>query len=148
MPLPKSVVKIKKNGVEYVSNVDRVQYLISELIRAALRDTGKLIRRRILDKVRKLRGMRKGRRPPNAFQIWVRKRENDLQIGVRHNTWYGADQELGTKNQPKRALIRDTTYENINEIRILQGKYLSAIENENRAIGLIDEDDEGDNSDE
>ena len=30
-------------------------------------------------------------------------------------------------------------YENIDQIRIIQGKYLSAIENENLARGLIDE---------
>jgi hypothetical protein len=148
MPVPKSVIKIKKGGVEYVSNVDRAQYLIHELVRAALRDTGKLIRRRILDKARKLPGMKRGKRIPHAFQFWVRKREGDLLIGIKHNTWYGADQELGTKNQPKRGLLRDTTHENISEIQKVQGQYLSAIEDELKAISLIDEENEGDNSDE
>ena len=36
MPLPKSVTKIKKDGIEFVSNVDRAQYTIQELSRAAL----------------------------------------------------------------------------------------------------------------
>ena len=148
MPVPKSVIKIKRDHIEYVSNVDRAQYLISELCRAALRDTGKFIRRRILDKARKLPGHKKGKRIPNAFQMWVRKREGNLQIGVKHNTWYGVEQELGTHNQPKRSLIRDTTFENVSEIQKIQGQYLSAIEDEQKALGLIDENDEGSNTDE
>jgi HK97 gp10 family phage protein len=147
MPLPKSAVKIKRDGVELISNVDRAKYLLVELQRAALRDTGKLIRRRALDDARKLRGLKRGKRPPNAFQIWVRKKSGDLQVGIKHNTWYGAEQELGTNRQPKRAILRNATFNNIDDIRRIQGQYLSAIENENRAIGLIDENNEGDNSD-
>ena len=40
MPLPKSV-KFSKNGVEFLSNCDRIKYTLKELTRAALRDTGK-----------------------------------------------------------------------------------------------------------
>jgi HK97 gp10 family phage protein len=138
MGMPKSVTKIKRDGVEFTSSVDKAKYTIAELTRAALRDTAKLIRRRILDKARKMRGMKKGKRIPNAFQFWLR-REGDLIIGVKHDTWYGADQELGTNNQPARHLIRDTVYENIDQIRIIQGQYLEAVEDENRARGLIDE---------
>ena len=36
MSLPKTV-KITKNGVEIISNVDRIQYTLKELERAALR---------------------------------------------------------------------------------------------------------------
>ena len=146
MAIPRSVVKIKKSGIEYTSSVDRAAYLISELARAALRDTGRFIRNRSLDKARKLPGMRRGRRPPNAFQYWVRKRETDLQVGIKHNTWYGAEQELGTNNQPKRAILTTTTEENIDDIRRIQGQYLSAIEKENIALGLIDENNEGENN--
>ena len=39
MPLPKSV-KFSRNGVEFLSNCDRIQYTLKELTRAALRDTG------------------------------------------------------------------------------------------------------------
>jgi HK97 gp10 family phage protein len=138
MGMPKSVTKIKRDSVEFTSSVDKAKYTIAELTRAALRDTAKLIRRRILDKARKMRGMKKGKRIPNAFQFWLR-REGDLIIGVKHDTWYGADQELGTNNQPARHLIRDTVYENIDQIRIIQGQYLKAVEDENRARGLIDE---------
>ena len=42
MPVP-SVVKFTKNGVEYTSSVDRANYYIYELTRAALKDVGKYI---------------------------------------------------------------------------------------------------------
>lgn len=142
MPIP-SPIKITKNGVEYISRVDRTKYLLSELIRAALRDVGKYVRRLQLDAVRKLPGLRRGKRPLNAFQFWVKKRENNLDVGVKHNTWYGAAQELGSSKQPKRQIITKSVMENIDEIRRIEGMYLSAIEDENKALGLIDEDDEG-----
>lgn len=139
MPMPKSVIKVKKNGITYVSNVDRAQYTLRELMRGALRDIGKLLRRRMLDKARTMPGMRRGKRIPNAFQYWNRRIEADLQIGIKHETWYGTEQELGTSNQPKRSIVRSTTYENILEIRKIAGMYIKEIENENRAMGLIDE---------
>jgi hypothetical protein len=146
MPVP-SPIKIKRDGVEYISKVDRSKYLLSELIRAALRDVGKFVRKRMLQKLKKLPGLKRAKRPYNT-QFWVRKRDCDLQIGFKHNSWYGVDQELGTRGQPKRGILRETVHENIAEIRRIQGQYLSAIESENRALGLIDENDEGDNSNE
>lgn len=140
MALPKSVVKIKKNGVEYISNVDRVQYTLEELSRAALRDVAKLARKRMIEKLKKLPGMKRAKRPYNSTQYWVRKKDCDLQIGFKHDTWYGVQQELGDRNQPARHILRGTVMENIDEIRRIEGQYLSAIENENRALGLIDED--------
>jgi HK97 gp10 family phage protein len=142
MPMPRSVTRVRRDGVEFVSNVDRAKYTLQELSRAALKDVAKLIRRRMLDKARKMPGMKRGKRISNAFQYWVRKQETDLQVGIKHDTWYGVEQELGTSNQPKRSILRDTVYENIDQIRIIQGKYLSAIEDENRARGLIDEGEE------
>lgn len=139
MPMPKSVTKIKKDGIEFISNVDRINYTIEELSRAALRDSAKLIRKRMIQKLRKLPGMKRGKRVYSSTQYWVRKRETDLQIGFKHDTWYGVLQELGSKNQPKKGILRDTVYENIDEIRKIQGQYLSAIEDENKAIGLISE---------
>ncbi|MBU9724126.1 MULTISPECIES: hypothetical protein [Bacillaceae] len=138
-------VKIKKDGVEFTSNVDKANFLIHELIRAALMDVAKLLRRRLLQKARKMPGMRRNRRLGKAFQYWVRRRETDLIFGSKHDTWYGADQELGTRNQPARGLIKGTVMENMDDIRRIQGQYLSAIEAENKAIGLIDPDNEGDN---
>jgi hypothetical protein len=137
--MPPSVIRIKKDGVEFTSNVDRTQYTLQELTRAALRDVAKLLRRRMLDKLRKLPGMRRHRRLWASTQYWVRKRETDLIVGFKHDAWYGARQELGTHGQPKRNILRDTVFENIDQIRIIQGQYLKHVEDENRALGLIDE---------
>lgn len=139
MALPKSVVKIKKDGVEYISNVDRVQYTIEELTRAALRDVAKLARKRMIEKLKKLPGMKRAKRPYKSTQYWVRKKDCDLQIGFKHDTWYGVHQELGDRNQPARHILRETVMENIDEIRRIEGQYLKAIEDENRALGLISE---------
>lgn len=46
MSVPRSVTKVTKNGIEFTSNVDRVNYTMKELCRAALRDVGKLVCKR------------------------------------------------------------------------------------------------------
>lgn len=142
MPMPKSVTKIKKDGIEFISNVDRAQYTIQELSRAALKDVAKLLRKRMIEELKKLPGMRRHRRIYNSTQYWVRKKEADLQIGAKHGSWYGENQELGTKGMPKLGVIRETTFKHIDDIRRIEGQYLSAIEDENRALGLINEDEE------
>ncbi|ALY08069.1 hypothetical protein BhaS171_00013 [Bacillus phage vB_BhaS-171] len=139
MPMPKSVTKVKKDGVEFISSVDKAQYTLAELSRAALRDTAKFLRKRLIAKYKALPGMKRNRRVYKSMQYWLRRKESDLIIGHKHDTWYGSRSELGSHGQPARNILRETVYENINEIRQIQGKYLSAIENENRAMGLIDE---------
>jgi hypothetical protein len=143
MPLPKSNMKINKKGVQYVSNIDRASYTLKELTRAALRDVARLIKYNIRQEFNKLRGMRKQTgRFKGAYQHWLRKNEGDLQIGIKANTWYGVQQELGDRNQPKRDLLRNAVYNHIDDIRRIEGQYLSAIEDENRALGLINEEEE------
>ena len=145
MAVPRSVTKITRDGVSFTSSVDRTKYLLKELQRAALRDTGKLIRKRIIAKLRKLPGMKRNKRVYNSAQTWVRARDADLQIGFGNSkkglsgdNWYSIQQELGTNNQPKRAILRSTVMESIDDIRRVQGRYLSAVESENAALGLID----------
>jgi len=138
MALPRSVTRISRDGVSFKSDVDRAKYLLKELQRAALRDTAKLIRKKMMVKLRKLPGMKKSKRLYKSTQYWVRKRETDLQIGFKHDSWYGARSELGTHGQPARGILRSTVMENIDDIRRVQGAYLSSIADENRAIGLID----------
>lgn len=140
--MPKSVTKVKKDGIEFISNVDRANYTIQELSRAALKDVAKLLRKRMVQELKTLPGMRRSKRIYNSTQYWVRRRECDLQIGVKHDAWYGVNQELGTKGMPKKGVIRETTFKHIDEIRKIQGQYLSAIEDENRALELIDEEEE------
>ena len=145
MSLPKSVVRFKKGNVEYVSNVDAANYTIRELTRAALRDVGKFVTRLVNDKALKLYGgglaktnriiPHKGSdRSKLAFGYWARKRECDLQVGVKHDSWYGYDQELGSDGMPKKAFIRNTVYDNIQKIVEIESKYLSGLEDEARAL--------------
>ena len=134
MALPKSVVKIKKDGVEFVSNVDRVNYTITELTRAALRDVGRFVCNRTRKKIRR----KTGRLAKNT-QYWVRKRECDLQVGFKPGGWYGLYQELGTEKQPKIGALYNSVKENINTIREIEAQYLSAIEDERAAESLINE---------
>lgn len=142
MPIPKSVIRINKDGVKYISSCDRAQYTIAELTRAALRDVGKFLVRRCNEKAQSIPGLRQSKRVRgrgSAFQYWARKKECDLQVGIKHNTWYGVEQELGTNRQPKRAILYKTAFENIAEIVKIESQYLSALEDEARALALIDE---------
>lgn len=138
MAMPKTVTKVTKDGITFTSNVDKSQYTIQELTRGALRDCAKLIRRRMIDKLKELPGMKRNKRLYRSTQYWVRKWESDLQIGFKHDTWYGAESELGTNGQPARGILRDTVYENIDELRKIQAQYLSAITTDS-AGNLIDE---------
>lgn len=146
MAIP-SPMKFKKDGVEFTSSVDRCNHTIRELTRAALRDVGRYVVRQCTRKARRLDGLGHTRYIQRRFQFWVRKQEGDLQVGI-HNvmrnknpgaTWYGIDQELGLNGQPKRAFLHDSVYENIRTIRDIEAQYLSAIEDEQRALALIDE---------
>lgn len=141
MSVPKSVIKFKKNGIVYTSSVDRVQYTLVELTRAALRDVGKFVARTCNSAAMKLPGMRKSRRVrgrTSAFQYWARAKSCDLQVGIKHGTWYGEQQELGTQNQPKRGILRNSVYNNIPTIVEIESKYLSALEDEATALRLIE----------
>lgn len=139
MPMPKSVTKVTKNGIEFTSSVDRVNFTLKELTRAAQKDVAKLIRKRIIQQLKKLPGMRKSKRTYTGTKYWVRKIEGDLQIGFAHDSWYSARSEQGTHNQPARNILRGTVMDNIQNIREIQGQYLSAIEDELKALALIDE---------
>lgn len=140
MALPKSVTKVDKNGISFTSNVDAINYTIEELSRAALRDTAKLIRKRLIEAQKQLPGMKRSRRLYRSTQYWVRRRETDLQIGFKHDSWYGAKSELGTHGQPARGILRDTVYNNIGEIRKIQSQYLSGISAENPSLAGTSED--------
>lgn len=141
MGMPKSVVRFDRNGIKFVSEVDRCQYTIRELTRAALRDVGKMVSRYCNIEAQNLPGMKKNLRVrgrSSAFQYWARKQECDLQVGIKHNTWYGVQQELGTSKMPKHGILRNTVYDNIPTIVEIESKYLSALEDEAEALNLIE----------
>jgi hypothetical protein len=141
MALPKSVIKLNKKGVQLVSNVDAVKYTIRELTFGAMYDTAKTLIKKMRDEAKNSPSL--SHLPKNRFnamfQYWVRKREADLQVGIKANTWYGVDAEFGTKNQPKRGILRDTTFNNVPLIREIHGKYFSAISDQNKAEALMRE---------
>ena len=142
MAVPKSITRMYGKHVKYVSSVDRAEYTIAELTRAALRDVGKYVVRICNIDAQKLPGMKKSRRVrgrTSSFQYWVRKKDQDLQVGIKHNTWYGVNQELGTKKMPRHGILRNSVYNNIPKIVEIESKYLSALEDEAEALALIDE---------
>ncbi len=139
MPLPKGNVKITAKGVEYTSNVERCKYTLKELIIASYTDIHRLVLYRARQKFSKLRGMRKKSnfKFRATFQYWIRKRDVDMQLGIRSDRWYGSQQELGTRNQPKKEILRSTVMENLDEIIKIEALYLSSIEDEAKALGII-----------
>lgn len=145
MAVPKSVVRFRKNGVEYTSNVDFASYTILELTRAALRDVGKYIARTANSEAMKLPGLKKSRRVRGRSSTflynvpWAKTGLPHLEVGVKHGTWYGEQQELGTSGQPKRGILRNAAHDNIPQIVEIESKYLSALEDEAEALRLISE---------
>lgn len=146
MPLPKSVTKIKRNGVEFVESVDRANYLITELTRAAMKDVARYILRIVWKEVRGINEFtKKMRYSGGRYQYWVRKKECDLQLGIENTkngaetAWWADQAELGTAGQPKRGFLRSAVYDNIDMIRKIESQYLSAIEDELNAASMVDE---------
>lgn len=128
----------------FTSNVDRVNYTIRELIRRANMDVGRYLVRLIQKEVKAWQPIiaARGSYMPKRYQYWARKQENDLQIGVENtkfgaeSAWWADQAELGTDGQPKKAFIRNTVEDHIQEIREIQAQYLSAIEDEIEAERL------------
>lgn len=145
MSVPKSVVRFRKGGVEYTSSVDRASYTILELTRAALRDAGKFIVRKANTEAMKLQGLKKSRRVRGRSSTflynvpWAKTGLPHLEVGVKHGTWYGEQQELGTSKQPKRSILRNAAHDNIAQIIEIESQYLSALEDEAKALRLISE---------
>lgn len=142
-----STLKFKKGEIVYESNVDRANYFIDELTRAALKDVGRFILREVSKQVKSINKYTKSSKyAPRRYQMWVRKKENYLDLGIE-NTKYGAETawwadqaELGTHNQPKRGILTSTVYDNIDKIREIEAHYLSAIEDDLNAERMVDED--------
>jgi HK97 gp10 family phage protein len=145
MSAPKSVVRFRRGSVEYISNVDFACYTIVELTRAAMKDVGKFITRTANSSAMKLPGLKKSRRVRGRTSTfrwtvpWAKAGLPHLEVGVTHNTWYGVEQELGDSKMPKKGILRNAAHDNIAKIVEIESKYLSALEDEARALSLIDE---------
>lgn len=135
MPIPKAV-KFNRNGFEYISKIDRTQYLLKELVHAANKDVGKYITKETRKKIKR----RTGRGRKNT-QYWARK-DGSLLVGYKPGGFYLGFKELGTRKTSRKSMLKNTVIKGKNEIRKIQGAYIKSIEDENRALGLIDESEE------
>ena len=74
-----------------------------------------------------------------------------VEIGLKRKTLkgvYGYEQEFGTSNIPKLGLLQSSVEDNIAQIVEIESKYLSALEDEARALALIDESEHTDDGEE
>lgn len=143
MAIPKSVTKTNKDGsVVYTQSVDRVNYTIRELTRAALRDVGKFVCKQFRQSYYAT-FKRKSGRVGKYSQYWVKhkQKEIELQVGIKPNAFYGGYQELGSSKTTKHALLTNAVKDNIATIVEIESQYLSALEDEAKALSLISEED-------
>ena len=143
MALPRAV-KIKKDGIEFTNNVDAVNYTLKELIRAALRDCGKLFCNRFRQAYYSHFKRRKGR-VGKFTQYWVRSKQKipDLLVGIKPSAFYGGMQEFGSSKTPKLGLMISTARGNIDNMQKINAQYLSALNEDSPNIPGNEEDYEG-----
>ena len=146
MSVPKGIVKIKNKNVEFTSNVDYTCYTLKELIRAALRDSGRLFAKRFKQKYYSTFHRKTGR-VGRYTQYWVRTRQEtpDLLVGIKPGAFYGAFEEFGATNRdgsqkiPAYGLFLQTAEESIPEITQIMSHYLTSLQNDNFNVGMIQE---------
>ena len=141
MPTPKSVTKIKSDGVEYVSNVDACEYYIFELTRAALRDVAKFVKREFKEKFyqnfNKISGDA-GR--ATSAKVWssANTKSPKVEIGLKTGKvdgFYAYFQEFGTSTGiPALGLLQHAVEDNVDTIIEIESKYLSGLEGEAEAL--------------
>ena len=145
MSVPKSVVKVKKGGVEYTSNVDACEYYIFELNRAALRDVAKFVRAKFRTSFYEhfdRQSGNAGRATSSVVLSYKDTKYPRVEIGLKKSQLkgvYGYEQEFGTSGIPKLGLLRNAVEGNIAQIVEIESKYLSALEDEAAALALINE---------
>lgn len=150
MAIPKSITKVSKDGhVTYTQSVERVNYTIRELTRAALRDVGKFVCKQFRNSYY-ARFKKHSGRVGRFTQYWVKHKQKniELQVGMKPNGFYGGFQELGSSKTTKHALLTHAVQDNISQIIEIESQYLSALEDEAKAFSLISEEDYEGNADE
>ena len=145
MSAPKSVVKFKKEGVTYTSNVDACQYYIFELSRAALRDVAKFVKRTFKDLFYSVFDKETGNAGKATQSIVYSNKDTKyprVEIGLKKSQLkgvYAYEQEFGTSTVSRLGLMKDAVESNVAQIVEIESKYLSALESEAEALSLIDE---------
>lgn len=146
MGAPKSVVKIKRNGIEYVAAFDAASYYIHELSRAALRDVGKFTTRRFREAFyshfKKHTG-NAGKATKYEVISNARTTAPRVKIGITNQKvegFYAYFQEFGTIKQEKLGLLTKTVQSHIDEIVRIESLYLSGLNEEaDRLAKMVDE---------
>lgn len=152
MSVPKSVIKINKSGVQYVSSCDKAQYYIFELSRAALKDVTRFVKRKFRENYYAHFKRHTGKGPKAVYSKVLSSQNTKyprVEIGLPHAHrgkevvgFYSFFQELGTSKTQKLGLLTAAVEGNIPEIIKIESQYLSALEDEAKALTLIDESEE------
>jgi len=149
--------RYNRAGVTYISRTDDVKEIMTELERAALKEVAKFLRKEVKRRVpvgegtlkrnvgtwvktlgKRMKGQSKG---TPILQVGVYDRTRARRKGYRY-AFHAHLIEFGTVKMAAQPFLRPSVLENIDQIRLIQGKYLKAIEDENRANGLINEEEE------
>lgn len=147
MSAPKSVVKVKKGGVEYTSNVDAAQYYIYELSRAALRDVGKFVKKKFQENYYAYFKKHSGDAGKAVNYKVISGKSTQfprVQVGLKAGKvdgFYAYFQEFGSSKTPRLGILTDTVESNIATIVEIESKYLSGLEDEAKALAMISEED-------
>lgn len=137
-------------AVTFTSNASEVKKILRELERSALKDVSKFLRKEVKRRVPVDKGtlkknvgtwVKKGKDGIPTLQIGVYTKERAKKKGYKY-AFHANFIEHGTSKMAARPFLRPSVMENIDQIRLIQGKYLKEIENENRARGLMDESEE------
>lgn len=149
MSVPKSVVKLNKNGITYTSSVEKANYYLYELTRAALRDVGRFVRKQFRQTYYQVLRRHTGE-GAKAISFVVLSSKNTkyprVEIGIKHSSpgkevhgFYTYFHEVGTSRHKKQGILSKTVYGNIDKIIEIESQYLSALEDEARALNMISE---------
>lgn len=145
MSAPKSVVKITKQGVQYTSSCDKAQYYIYELSRAAMRDVGRFIAKKMskayYEAFRKKSG-EAGKATKYRVIAGKKTQYPRVQIGLKSSQtkgFYSYFQEFGSSKTKKLGLLSGAVESSIPEIIRIESQYLSGLGSEAQALAQISE---------
>jgi hypothetical protein len=138
---------VSNDNKNYKSNVKNVKNALTACEMAAFKEIGKYLRTEIRNNVPKsletrtykkkdgsLAKIRPGRLK-RSIGFGIMRKFKYLQIGSK--SFYGPMIELGTQSISPDSFLEKTVFENIDRIRLIAGKHIKEIEQENIDIGLL-----------
>lgn len=138
---------MSNDNANYKSNIKNVKNALSACEMAAFKEIGKYLRTEIRANVHKSVGTRTYRKKDGtlvkvrpgrlrrSIGFGIMRKFKYLQIGSK--AFYAAMIELGTQNISPDSFLEKTVKENIDHIRLIAGKHIKEIEQENIDIGLL-----------